>query len=299
MAIELMTATAVFNATCPATPTPLPLALALALAWTSRPLYCPRAAPAVEVAPTHNARTTQCHSRKVRPIYPSVRRWDRPQTDATLCGAASTTSRPSTATYPGPSHPSSPLPAHSATVEGIIPRFVPPTLAIALPAREPVRPNTGISITTMAILNSFVNDILPLLTAPRHWYFQQDQGHELLLPQSKGLSPGLSCLPQQPLPAHAPLLLSPSHVMPLTQVHTGISNKTTAILNSFVNDIFEREGSSPDCCSSHPRVGCLNHKAVALPACDATQTGALQHRYFQVNFRSTPFLRTFSGAGTK
>ncbi|KAH9158629.1 hypothetical protein EDB89DRAFT_2085716 [Lactarius sanguifluus] len=104
---------------------------------------------------------------------------------------------------------------------------------MTLPAREPVRPDTSISITTMAILNSFVNDIHPSSSRPD------------TVPQSKGSSPGSSRLPQRPLPAHAPSLLSPSHATALTQVHTSISNKTTAILNSFVNDIFEREGVVP------------------------------------------------------
>ncbi|KAH9003272.1 hypothetical protein EDB86DRAFT_2826458 [Lactarius hatsudake] len=340
-----MTAAAVFDATCPATPTPL----TLALAWTSRPSRCPRAAP--QFAPTHDARTTRRRGQKVRPIYPGVRCWDRPLPP------------------PLPARPRDP------------PRSQPPLLtidrvqrrsrrvrpqAIALPARKPVRPDTGISITTMAILNSFVNDIRPSsprpdtgisnkteamnsfvndicplltithaqrcsqrdrlqvrpaylgdrcpLTRPRsshprtrchshsaHRYFQQDRGH----PEGH---PELLC--QRHFRTVCPVYLGDRYLLaPLTlardathTVHTGISNKTAAILkailNSFVNDIFERFVPStsvtvtrschrnPDCCSSHPQVGCLNHKAVALPARDTTQTGALRHWYFHAVLNS-------------
>ncbi|KAH9032089.1 hypothetical protein EDB84DRAFT_1562056 [Lactarius hengduanensis] len=78
------------RATCPATPAPL------ALAWTSRPSRSPCAAPQLRSPPTHDARTMRRRSRKVRPIYPGVRRRDHPLSDATLCGATSTASRPST-----------------------------------------------------------------------------------------------------------------------------------------------------------------------------------------------------------
>ncbi|KAH9043621.1 hypothetical protein EDB85DRAFT_2138334 [Lactarius pseudohatsudake] len=56
----------------------------------------PARSAAVEVAPTHDTRTMRRRGRKVRPVYPGVRRRDRPLTDATLCGATSAASRPST-----------------------------------------------------------------------------------------------------------------------------------------------------------------------------------------------------------
>ncbi|KAH9016346.1 histone-fold-containing protein, partial [Lactarius pseudohatsudake] len=51
----------------------------------------------------------------------------------------------------------------------------------------------------------------------------------------------------------------------LKQVHpdTGISNKTTPVLNSFVNDIFEREGVSQLLCQQHFRTHC--QKSAILP----------------------------------
>ncbi|KAH8999957.1 hypothetical protein EDB86DRAFT_3137739 [Lactarius hatsudake] len=241
-----------------------------------------------------------------------VKRFD-PSTPACDAGIVPCLRRfpPVHATHPGPSHPSSPLTAYSAAVEGFVPSRVGCLnhKAIALPAREPVRPDTGISITTMAILNSFVNDIRPSsprpdtgisnkteamnsfvndicplltitraqrcsqrdrlqvrpaylgdrcpLTRPRsshprtrrhshsaHRYFQQDRGH----PEGH---PELLC--QRHFRTVRPVYLGDRYPLaPLTlardathTVHTGISNKTAAILNSFVNDIFERIAKNP------------------------------------------------------
>ncbi|KAH9163161.1 hypothetical protein EDB89DRAFT_2150033 [Lactarius sanguifluus] len=184
----------------------------------------PARSVAVEVALTHDVRTTRRHSRKVQPIYPGVRCRDRPLSDATLCGTTSAASHPST----------------------------PP---IQVPATPPHH-------------------------CPR------------AAPQSKGSSPGLSHLPQRLLPAHAPSLLSPSHATPLTQV-PGISNKTTAILNSFVNNIFKREEGRPQTAVRLILPGELSKhaisegtRAIALPTRDATQTGALRHRYFHAVLNS-------------
>ncbi|KAH9161103.1 hypothetical protein EDB89DRAFT_2080938 [Lactarius sanguifluus] len=228
MAIELMTAAAVFDATCPATPTPLPLALSLALAWTSRPSRCLRAALQLRLPP----HTTP------GPRNATVERFD-PSTLACDAGIVPWYALSPLTLHCRPMRPSAvqppPLPARPRD----LPRSQPPLLtirrdcpqAITLPAREPVRPDTGISITTMAILNSFVNDIRP--SSPR-----PDTG---ISNKTKATNSFVNDIRPLLTTTHAQCRSRRDRL----QVHTSISNKTTAILNSFVNDIFERKGVVP------------------------------------------------------